>query len=286
MSLLSLSPLLSSLFVSYANRAAALESASATPSPESEDWKALQTTIVILQEENEKLKSTNREMMGKLAAAEASQEAFCSQVSSLKEVCTTQQDDIKSLQEELVEARGKYDRLVVDSNAEKAALQIRVLDLEVSLRFCLVGESIILIDTPCGQAHRVELKEAVVEQQVRISKLERRLPDDIPPVMSTRRSPSPPARSRSPYTLSPTSPRSPISRLQTPLPDGGEPVPSLSLAGPFEVGGPYAPPFPGPHRTANPHPVSRIPPVASGPGCGGPRQQPSKSSLDAWYHNY
>jgi len=135
MSLLSLSPLLSSLFISYASRAAALESTSATPSLESEEWKALQTTITILQEENDKLKSTNREMMGKLAAAEASQEAFRSQVSSLKEVYTAQQDDIKSLQEELVEARGRYDRLVVDSNAEKAALQIQVLDLEVGLRF-------------------------------------------------------------------------------------------------------------------------------------------------------
>ena len=45
MTLLSLSPLLSTLFLSYANRAAALESASATPSPESEEWKELQATV-------------------------------------------------------------------------------------------------------------------------------------------------------------------------------------------------------------------------------------------------
>jgi chromosome segregation ATPase len=135
-SLLTLSPLLSSLFISYANRAAALESASATPSPECEEWKSLQTNIAMLREENEKLKLENREMAGGLEAAEASQEAFRSQVLSLKEVNTTQQDNIKSLRAELVEARDKYDRLVMDSNAERAAFQIRALDLEVRLGSC------------------------------------------------------------------------------------------------------------------------------------------------------
>jgi len=136
MSLLSLSPLLSSLFISYANRAAALESAPATPSPESEEWKTLQATIVTLREENEKLKLETREAAGKLEAAEASQEAFRSQVSSLREVNTTQRDDIESLRAELVETRDKYDRLVVSSNAEKAALEAQVLDLEVRLESC------------------------------------------------------------------------------------------------------------------------------------------------------
>jgi len=158
MSLLSLSPLLSSLFISYANRAAALESAAATPSPESEEWKGLQTVITTLREENEKLKLENHEVAGKLESAEASQEAFRSQVTNLKEVNTTQQDDIKVLRAELVEAKGHHDRLIVDSNAERAALQIQVLDLE---------------------AQRGELKETVVEQQIKISKLERRGPNGL-----------------------------------------------------------------------------------------------------------
>ena len=132
MSLLSSSPLLSTLFISYANRAAALESASAAPSPESEEWKALQTTAITLREENEKLKSETREIAGKLKAAEASQEAFRSQVTSFKETNTTQQDDIKSLRAELSEARDKHDRLMVDSNEERATLKAQVLDLEVS----------------------------------------------------------------------------------------------------------------------------------------------------------
>ena len=133
MSLLSLSPLLSSLFVSYANRVAALESASATPSPESEEWKALQTTITALREENEKLRLEAREIAEKLEVAGASQEAFRSQIASLKEVNTTQQDDIKSVRAELSGAKDKYDRLKVDSDAEKAALEAQVLDLEVRL---------------------------------------------------------------------------------------------------------------------------------------------------------
>jgi predicted RNase H-like nuclease (RuvC/YqgF family) len=132
MSLLSLSPLLSSLFISYADRAAVLESASATPSSESEEWKTLQATISALREENEKLKSETREVAGKLEAAEASQEAFHSQVLYLKEVNTTQQDDIGSLRAELVEAKDQHDRLVVDSNEERAAFRTRVLDLEVT----------------------------------------------------------------------------------------------------------------------------------------------------------
>ena len=131
-SLLSSSPLLSSLFISYANRAAALESATATPSPDSEEWKALQTIIAALREENEELRSEKNEVMGQFEAATASQEAFRSQISSLKEVDATRQDDIQSLRAELVEARERYDRLVVDSNAERAAVQIRVIDLEVS----------------------------------------------------------------------------------------------------------------------------------------------------------
>ena len=133
MSLLSLSPLLSSLFVSYANRVAALESASATPSPESEEWKALQTTVTALREENEKLRLDAREIAEKLEVAGASQEAFRSQIASLKEVNTTQQDDIKSVRAELSEAKDKYNRLKVDSDAEKAALEVQVLDLEVRL---------------------------------------------------------------------------------------------------------------------------------------------------------
>ena len=137
MALLSSSPLLSSLFVSYANRAAALESASSTPSPESEEWKTLQTTIAELREENGELKSENFGVTGKLEAAVASQEAFRSQVLSLKEINTTQQDDIKSLRAELTEAEDNYDRFMVDSNTEKASLQVQVSDLEVGARFWL-----------------------------------------------------------------------------------------------------------------------------------------------------
>ena len=140
MSLLASSPLLSSLFISYANRAAALESPSAIPSPEGEEWKALQTTIATLREEDEKLKSRAREIAGRLVTAEASQEAFRSQVTSLKEVNTTQQDDIKSLRAELSGVKDKYDRLAVDSIAEKAALQTQVLDLEVRLEPNLITD--------------------------------------------------------------------------------------------------------------------------------------------------
>jgi len=41
---------------------------------------------------------------------------------------------------ELAEAKENHDRLIVDYNTEKAALQIRVLDPEVSLDSCLIIE--------------------------------------------------------------------------------------------------------------------------------------------------
>ena len=89
-----------------------------------------------MREENEKLKSETRETAEKLEAAEDSQDAFRSQVSSLKEVNAAQQDDIKSLWAELFEAGDKYDRLVEDSNMEKSTLQVQVLDLEVRFEYC------------------------------------------------------------------------------------------------------------------------------------------------------
>jgi len=136
MSLLSSSPMLASLFVLYAKQAAILESTSATPSPKSEEWKALQNTTATLREEIRELNSENLELAKELESAKA----FRSQVSSLETINTTQQDDIKFLRAELAGARERCDQHTVDSNAEKAALQIRVFDLEVCLDSCLVIE--------------------------------------------------------------------------------------------------------------------------------------------------
>jgi len=47
---MSLLSLLSSLFISHANQVVALESASATPSPDSEEWKTLQAIVAALRE--------------------------------------------------------------------------------------------------------------------------------------------------------------------------------------------------------------------------------------------
>lgn len=132
MFLLSLSPLLSSLFVSYANRAASHESTSSTPL-ESEEWKILQNSITTLREENEKLQSENREIFQKLEAAQASQEGSRSHISSLGQVNAAQQNEISSLRKELVESKDLYERVMKDCNAEKAAYQTRISGIEVRL---------------------------------------------------------------------------------------------------------------------------------------------------------
>jgi len=134
MSLLSLSPILSSLFISYANRIVALESASATPSPGSEDWKALQDTVAALREKNEKLESENRDVVGKLATATSSQEAFRTLVAALKEDAAIQRGDFRRLTQQCADGSDRYNRLVAESTAEKAAFQAQILDLEVSTR--------------------------------------------------------------------------------------------------------------------------------------------------------
>ena len=136
MALLSSSPLLASLFVSYANQAAAFESS--TPSTESEEWKALENTISRLQEEIDKLKPEKHAMTERLAVSAASLGAFRSQVASLNKVNAAQQHDIDSLRAELLESKGKYNRLVEDSNTERDVLRSLVSDLEVCLEPCLI----------------------------------------------------------------------------------------------------------------------------------------------------
>ncbi|KAF9641940.1 hypothetical protein BDM02DRAFT_3124979 [Thelephora ganbajun] len=272
MELLSSSPLLASLFVSYANQAAALESTLATPSPESEEWKALQTTISTLEEKTEKLKSENLETVGRLEAAAASQEAFRSQVSSLREVNTTQQDDIKSLRAELTEVKGKHDRLLVESNAERASLQVRVLDLEVQ---------------------RTELKETVVEQQIKISKLERQSfgGPSIPPkaaamieTVDLRESENPGARSTAAVPARFAAPQSEKERLMdltlcsppsepSPLSLSTEPIPEAPLKLEVEGGIPATPKL-APTPSLTPIPIfssGDFPPVLEGASGGGNR---------------
>ena len=136
MALLSSSPLLASLFISYANQATALESP--TPSVESEEWKALENTISKLQEEINKLKPENLEVTEKLVVAAKSLDAFSSQVTSLKEVNATQRNHIDSLESELSESKEKYDRLVESSNSERETLRSAVSNLEVRSEPCSI----------------------------------------------------------------------------------------------------------------------------------------------------
>jgi chromosome segregation ATPase len=132
--LLSSSPLLSSLFVSYANQAAATQSA--TPSTEAEEWKALEHTISTLQEDIDKLKPENLKMTKNLEVATASLDAFRSQVASLKEVISQQQRDLDSLRADQSESKVKCNRLVKDLNAERDNFQSTMTDFAVWSASC------------------------------------------------------------------------------------------------------------------------------------------------------
>ncbi|KAF9645583.1 hypothetical protein BDM02DRAFT_3119986 [Thelephora ganbajun] len=226
LSLLSLSPLLSSLFISYANRAAIRGSASTTPSSEAEECKALQDAITSLREENEKLKMETREMIRKLEISEASQEMLRSQISSLSEANAAQRDDTESLRAELVEAKGNYDRFVADSDAEKAALKVQISGLETQ---------------------RGQLRDTAVKQQIRISKLERPMVDSILPP----RGPTSPSLLYGDSISTPSLPDSPISPLRTSLPT----IPTPYVNGRLMCVSP--PTSPGPAVSLRPHPMAR-----------------------------
>ena len=131
MSLLSSSPLLSSLFISYATRISALESSSPAPPLDDEERKALQSSIIALKKVNEKLELEHSKVVRKLEAGNASQEAFRSQMSFLEDANATQREENKTLRRELVEVKCLYDQFVTDSNAEKTAHRVRIMDLEV-----------------------------------------------------------------------------------------------------------------------------------------------------------
>lgn len=136
MALLSSSPLLASLFVSYANQAAVFETASTAPPPD--ELRTLENSVLVLQEDIDRLKPENLDMKERLEKAAASLEAFRSQVASLKEVNVAQQGDIKSLQAELTESKHAYDLLSKHSNAEGEDLRSTISKLEVRLGPCLL----------------------------------------------------------------------------------------------------------------------------------------------------
>ena len=54
------------------------------------------------------------------------------------------------MQAELTEVKEEYDRLLVNSNTERAALQGQVFDLEVRTKFYLMGRLTMLIGILSG----------------------------------------------------------------------------------------------------------------------------------------
>ena len=121
-------------------------------------------------------------MVRKLEMTEASHEMLRSQVSSLDEANATHRENIKSLQTELVEIKEKYNRDVTCLEAEKGALRVKVSDLEVGLELT-DREQDAIFDALCeGQGQRGQLRDTVVKQQIRVSRLERPMVDGTPPL--------------------------------------------------------------------------------------------------------
>ena len=144
---LSSSPLLSFHFVSYANRTAALGSTSSTPSPESEGRKDLQTTTSPESKERKDLQTT---ISPESEEQKDLQTAIPPESEGRKDLQTTiaaLREEIGRLKQENLEVTGqlemavaskeKYDRLMVDLNAERATLRRQVSNLKVSIRIWL-----------------------------------------------------------------------------------------------------------------------------------------------------
>ena len=127
---LSSSPLLSTHFVPYANRTAALESASSTPSPESEERKDLQTTISPESEEQKDLQTAIPPESEGRKDLQTTIAALREEIGKLKQ----ENLEVTGQLEVAVASKEKYDRLMVDLNAERATLRRQVSDLKVSIR--------------------------------------------------------------------------------------------------------------------------------------------------------
>ena len=121
MSLLSASPLLSSLFLTYANRAAALDGPAA-PSPVDVEWTEMKTLNNRLQEEVTLLRDQLNKETDRAKVAEDCVEALRAQLSSVK--CSN-----RDLETEALDERNKLERITSEYMAYKKEAKDTIAEL-------------------------------------------------------------------------------------------------------------------------------------------------------------
>jgi chromosome segregation ATPase len=125
MSLLAASPLLSSLFLTYANRAATLDG-SPTPSPIDKEWAEMKASNKSLQDEVESLRAQLHKETERAKAAEDCVDALRAQLSSVKNANC-------DLETALVDERVKLGEITTEYEEHKKEATRTIAELRVNM---------------------------------------------------------------------------------------------------------------------------------------------------------
>ena len=184
MSLLSASPLLSSLFLTYANRAATLDGPAA-PSPIDVEWAEMKTLNNRLQEEVALLRDQLNKETDRTKVAEDCVEALRAQLSSVK--CAN-----RDLETEALDERTKLDAIT----SEYVAYKREAKDTIAELRNTVDKEAVSYPKSPTGdltltpqQSARAALSQVIAEQQISLAQLKERNESPRPPPSAVKESP-------------------------------------------------------------------------------------------------
>jgi len=183
MSLLSASPLLSSLFLTYANRAAALDGPAA-PSPIDVEWTEMKTLNNRLQEEVASLRDQLNKEVDRAKVAEDCVEALRAQLSSVK--CAN-----RDLETEVSDERAKLDAITSEYLTYKKETKNIIAELRNT-----VDKEAVSCPNSSGrdlltpqQGARAALSQVIAEQQISLARLKEQNESPCPPPSAVKESP-------------------------------------------------------------------------------------------------
>ena len=196
MSLLAASPLLSSLFLTYANRAAALDGPP-TPSPIDEEWSEMKALNTHLQEEVASLRAQLEKETDRANTAEDCVEAFRAQIASLK-------DANRDLEEGMSDERTnlRMMSLLQAKHEKEAASTIAELRSVVEKEAVSNVHSLREItQLTSGQGARAALSQVIADQQISLAQLKEKNESPSPLAHTPPNRAKPPRNGKSPANV-------------------------------------------------------------------------------------
>jgi len=192
MSLLSASPLLSSLFLTYANRAATLDGPAA-PSPIDVEWTEMKELNSRLQEEVASLRDQLNKELDRAKVAEDCVEALRAQLSSVKSAN-------RDLETEVSDERARLDKITSEYLTHKKETKNTIAELRNTVDKEAVSCPISPTRDPLTpqQSARAALSQVIAEQQISLAQLKEQNESPCPPPTVITRNYKKQARSNAP----------------------------------------------------------------------------------------